>query len=154
MKNTGSANISSSKTQKIFHNMGVEDYRNINIEIPAGSLIYLYGSVGMGKTTLSQILLGRFTGKQGVFTSPTYTYYNSYGDNIYHFDLYRLQNYEEFLMIGGEDILLNRSTGYILVEWPELIEKYISADISLYIEVGDSHDTRNLRVEFTPQYLS
>ena len=65
-------------------------------------------------------------------TSPTYTYYNKY-NNIYHFDLYRLQDYNEFFAIGGEDILDNNEW-IILIEWPELLEKYYQPDLEIILK--------------------
>ena len=53
--------------------------------------------------------------------SPTYVYYNKYGENVYHFDLYRLGSYDDFVNIGGEEILDDREN-ICLVEWPELLE--------------------------------
>ncbi len=52
--------------------------------------------------------------------SPTYTYYQKYGDNIYHFDLYRLEDYETWVSIGGEEIAEDPTT-IMLIEWPEIL---------------------------------
>lgn len=154
MKKTWSANISTPKTQKIYHNITLDAYVDIDIAYKPGMLVYLYGALGIGKTSFSQVLLGKMLKKEGIFPSPTYIYYNCYAGDIYHFDLYRLQNYEEFCMIGGEEILLGRSSWCILVEWPECIDSEIQADVSIYFEAWDTDSTRTLRVEFTPQYLA
>jgi tRNA threonylcarbamoyladenosine biosynthesis protein TsaE len=66
----------------------------------------LKGDLGAGKTTLSKHILQNILGITDDITSPTYTYYNRYGDN-YHFDLYRISKYDEFFAIGGEDVLDN-----------------------------------------------
>lgn len=153
MKNTFSANFSPTKSKIVYLNMGVQEYFSLDIPFSSKPLIYLYGNLGMWKTTLCQILLARCIGGDNIFPSPTYTYYNMYKDEVYHFDLYRLQNYDEFIHIWGEEILLNRK-GCILVEWPELIEDFISPDIKIYIQEWENQDTRNLTLEFTPQYLS
>lgn len=153
MKNRLSANFWATKTQKMYYDIRVEQYHFLDIRLNAKPLIYIYGTLGMWKTTLSQILLSQCINEDSIFPSPTYTYYNSYKNNIYHFDLYRLQNYEEFIHIWWEEILLNRDW-CIIVEWPELIEEMIEPDIRIYIEEWNHHDTRNLKIELTPQYLS
>lgn len=153
MKSEGSANFWAIKKQKMYYNMNIADYHSIDFKISSNPLIYLYGNLGMWKTTLSQHILTQFTVWTTFFPSPTYTYYNIYNENIYHFDLYRLESYEAFVLIGWEEILLNR-TWCVIVEWPELIEKGIEPDLKIYIEAGDHDSTRNIRIEFTPQYLS
>ena len=39
---------------------------------------------------------------------------------VYHFDLYRLEDYDTFISIGGEEILSDAST-IALIEWPEIL---------------------------------
>ncbi len=51
-------------------------------------------------------------------TSPTYTYYQKYGDNLYHFDLYRINTPEDIIRIGADEILDNPHT-ICIIEWPE-----------------------------------
>ncbi len=78
-----------------------------------------------------------------IIRSPTYTYYQQYtkiqnskfkiqsqnqcmdafSDNlesIFHMDLYRLEDYDTFISIGGEEILGDTST-IALIEWPEIL---------------------------------
>ena len=93
------------------------------------------------------ILAVKCTPKKQNITSPTYTYYNKYND-IYHFDLYRLKDYNEFFAIGAEDILDNND-GVILVEWPELIEKYYKPDIEIILKKTDNEDEREIEVNYS-----
>jgi tRNA threonylcarbamoyladenosine biosynthesis protein TsaE len=111
----------------------------LKLAIIKPGIIFLYWDLWAWKTTLSQIIIQKILGEKQNVTSPTYVYYNKY-DDIYHFDLYRLENYDQFISIGWEEILDNNSW-VILVEWPELIEKYYRADIEIYIRKSD-HDTR------------
>jgi tRNA threonylcarbamoyladenosine biosynthesis protein TsaE len=69
-----------------------------------------------------------------VVRSPTYTYYQKYGDNIYHFDLYRLEDYDTFISIGGEEILSDTST-IALIEWPEILGDTVQYTKKISIEV-------------------
>lgn len=75
--------------------------------------------------------------------SPTYIYYNKYGDHIYHFDLYRLQTYDDFVNIGGEEILDNPEN-ICLIEWPELLEGRYKPMIDVKIWKTEKEDEREV----------
>ena len=118
------------------------DSLNINIKKPY--LIFLRGDLWVWKTTLSKYILNNLVWIKDSVTSPTYTYYNKYKDN-YHFDLYRLWDYDEFFAIWGEEILDNNS-GIILIEWPEIIEKYYSPDIEIILSKTDIEEEREIEI--------
>src|SRR5262245_49283906 len=71
--------------------------------LPSHSVICLYGELAAGKTTL---IKGIAAGAAGIdpahVQSPTFTYLNIYEgrQKIYHFDLYRLKDVDEFLSMG------------------------------------------------------
>ena len=101
-----------------------------------GDLIILSGNLGSGKTRFTQGVLKNF-GLANDISSPTFTIVNEHhsGDtNIYHFDVYRLQDVDEFYAIGGEEYLNN---GICIIEWGEIIEEILPND---YIKVSFERD--------------
>ncbi|HET7839111.1 MAG TPA: tRNA (adenosine(37)-N6)-threonylcarbamoyltransferase complex ATPase subunit type 1 TsaE [Rectinemataceae bacterium] len=106
-----------------------------------GSVIALRGGLGAGKTTLAKgVALG--LGIDEEVTSPTYTIVSEYEGRLrlHHIDAYRLSGAEEFLALGGDE-LLSDSGGICLVEWSERIESALppeSSVLELRIEADES----------------
>lgn len=117
---------------------------DLKIEIKKPCLIFLKWDLWAGKTTLAKHILNDILWIEGELTSPTYTYYNKYLDN-YHFDLYRINNYDEFFAIWWEEILDNNSW-VILVEWPEIIEKYYSPDLEIILKKTENSEEREIKI--------
>lgn len=88
--------------------------------IPKGSIIFLKGDLGSGKTTfVSQFCLLH---NISIVQSPTYAIHNRYtsqaGISVDHFDLYRLETEDELQSSGYYD-LLHAQADYKFIEWPE-----------------------------------
>lgn len=83
--------------------------------------IFLIGKLGSGKTTFSQALIRKFLKNNTLaVTSPTYTYYQAYPNNLYHFDLYRVEHAHDIVRIGAEEIFDNPES-ICIIEWPEIL---------------------------------
>lgn len=92
-----------------------------------------------GKTKLTEGILTYFD-LQNEISSPTFTIVNEYKKenvNIYHFDLYRLEDIDEFYEIGGEEYFNN---GICIVEWGEIIQETLNNN---YIEIKIQRDSEN-----------
>ncbi|MBR4407731.1 MAG: tRNA (adenosine(37)-N6)-threonylcarbamoyltransferase complex ATPase subunit type 1 TsaE [Clostridia bacterium] len=83
-------------------------------------VISLAGDLGAGKTTFAKGF-AKGLGVDEVVTSPTFTLLNEYASprgGLYHFDLYRLTDVEEFRASGFEEYFdLTKLKGVVLVEW-------------------------------------
>ncbi len=103
--------------------------------IPDNFIIKLYGQLGAGKTTLVRSII-KSMGYDGKVKSPTYGLVESYeinGREIFHFDLYRLNDASELEQIGARDYF---DHAICLVEWAEKGEDYLpKADLDCYISV-------------------
>lgn len=86
------------------------------------NLFYLKGDLGAGKTTLVQ-KVSEYLDAEDQVVSPSFALINIYDSpngEIYHIDLYRLDNLDEIIDLGIEDYLY--SDNFCFVEWPEMIE--------------------------------
>lgn len=117
-------------------------------KLTAGDVIILLGDLGAGKTKFTEGFLKHF-GLENEISSPTFTIVNEYSSsdiNIYHFDLYRLSNINEFYAIGGEEYF---DKGICVIEWGEMIEEILP---KRYIKISfekdnDNENIRKINVE-------
>ncbi len=93
--------------------------KNIASKLTNGDIIALYGDLGAGKTTFTKAIC-QTLGYLGEVTSPTFTLVNEYPARltIHHFDMYRLDDPEEAIESGLDEILRS-GEGVCIVEWPE-----------------------------------
>ena len=99
-------------------------------KINAGSVIALNGDLGSGKTTFSQGFAKGLGVDQHV-GSPTFKLVSEYSGSkmkLYHVDCYRLNSSEEFLNLGGENLLLP-DNGITLIEWANIIQELLPEDV-------------------------
>ncbi len=117
---------------------------NFAKHLKKGNIIVLSGDLGSGKTKFTQGIL-KYFGLEDEISSPTFTIVNEYHKdtiNIYHFDVYRLSDSDEFYAIGGDEYLNN---GICIIEWGEIIEDILPDD---YIKISFTRDNEieNCRV--------
>jgi len=113
-------------------------------------VVFLYGEIGVGKTTFIRHLINNFQKNNQLklteITSPTFNIVNEYDVGsfvIQHYDLYRLTNGTEIENIG---LLENHKEVLTLIEWPEKIEKKIEKKIDLFFEYSEDLNKRYLSI--------
>lgn len=118
------------------------------------TVIALHGTLGAGKTRFCQSLAAAAGIDPGEVTSPTFTLVQQYrtpdGQPIYHIDAYRLADEDEFIELGGEELL--EEPAIVLVEWPERIAACLPAErLTVEIELtgGDAMAPRTVRLRPT-----
>ena len=94
--------------------------------VNTGDVIFLYGEIGVGKTTFVRFFINHLESKNGIknsdVLSPTFNIVYDYdvgNIKVLHYDLYRLKNYNDISQLG----MFETSNNHIkIIEWPELIE--------------------------------
>ena len=107
-----------------------------------GDIVILSGDLGSGKTKFVEGFLS-FWNVENEISSPTFTIVNEYSKEdlkIYHFDVYRLENEDEFLELGGLEYF---DKGISLIEWGEMIENIIPEE---YIKISFSKNFDNINI--------
>lgn len=111
----------------------------IAAELESGDIILYQGGMGVGKTTLTKGIAAAL-GISDTVTSPTFALVNEYHDGrmpLFHFDLYRIDSYDDLYAIGFFDYLAR--DGICVIEWSENIE-------GLYDELANDKSRRILTV--------
>ncbi len=116
-----------------------------------GDIVFLYGEIGVGKTTFIRNLINNFQKKKNLnlteVTSPTFNIVNEYEIKdltIQHYDLFRLKDESEIKNIG---LLENTNEFITFVEWPEIITKKNINTIDLIFEYGENIEKRFLTIK-------
>ncbi len=96
--------------------------RNIAPDFKAGDVVALFGDLGAGKSVFCRSLIRMLLSDPDLnVPSPTFSLVQTYEApefEIWHFDLYRLENPEDLYELGWEEALSGNLT---LIEWPERI---------------------------------
>ena len=119
--------------------------------LKGGEIIFLYGEMGVGKTTFVKYLINEFQIKKnlqtGEVTSPTFNLLNEYDVDdlsIKHYDLFRLRDKSE---LKNLDIFENNKNAITLIEWPQLINKEkLDKTIDLVFSYENELNNRSVKI--------
>ena len=123
----------------------------IKKKLTPGDVIFLYGEIGVGKTTFARLLINNYEKEKNLkvseVLSPTFNIVFEYDIKkltIKHYDLYRLRNDSDLKNIGLFEDLEQTIT---LIEWPELIKKKPPNRIDLFFKYSENMIERSLIIK-------
>tara|TARA_B100001057_G_scaffold461493_1_gene513530 strand:+ start:1288 stop:1749 length:462 start_codon:yes stop_codon:yes gene_type:complete len=120
-------------------------------KLKPGNVVFLFGEIGVGKTTFIRYLINWLQKKNNLelteVTSPTFNILNEYYINqtqVNHYDLFRLKSYEDLKNLNLFDENSNIIT---LIEWPQIIKKKPKNLIELNFNYEDDHQKRSVIIK-------
>ena len=141
----------SSKIDLSSENKTEEFAKKISKKLKPKDIIYLYGEMGVGKTTFVRYLINEFQKKNKLqiteVTSPTFNILCEYDINqikINHYDLFRLKTKEEIINL---DLFNDISNTITFIEWPQIIDKKPDNLIELDFKYEENHQTRSVQIK-------
>ncbi len=120
-------------------------------KIKPGDIVFVYGEMGVGKTTFIRYLINGLQKRNNLriteVTSPTFNILNQYEINqfkVNHYDLFRIKSSEEIKNLDLFDDIMN---SILLIEWPQIIDKKPKDLIELNFEYGKDDQTRSVQIK-------
>ena len=137
--------ISSEETTK-------ELAKKLSNYLKGGEIIFLYGEIGVGKTTFVKHFINQFQINKKIkiteVTSPTFNLLNEYdldGLTIKHYDLFRIKKKSEVINL---DLFDNDENIITLIEWPQLIDKENSTKtIDMIFNYENHFNNRSVKIK-------
>ena len=124
--------------------------KNFSKIISKGDIIFLYGEIGVGKTTFVRNVINYLESKNKInnsdVLSPTFNIvydYNIGNLKILHYDLYRVKNYNDISQLG----MFETSDDHIkIIEWPELIKPKPKNRIDILLKYSKLIESRKVNI--------
>ena len=120
--------------------------KRIASKFNGNEIVAFFGGMGMGKTTFIRGMVEQLGNKDCV-SSPTFAIVHEYNVKfpIYHFDMYRINSWDELYSTGFFDYINN---GILLIEWSENIESELPSNyIKITISKGKLENERIFLIE-------
>ncbi len=123
----------------------------ISVKLRLNDIVFLYGDIGVGKTTFTKYLINFLQKKNNLelteVTSPTFNLLNEYqikNIKINHYDLFRLKSVGE---LKNLDLFSDRESSITIVEWPEIIQEKPKNLIELKFKYAEDHKERLIEIK-------
>ena len=130
--------------------------KNISKIIKNGDIIFLYGEIGVGKTTFVRFLINHLEVENSVkksdVLSPTFNIVYDYSIKkikILHYDLYRLKNHNDVIELG---IFESSENNIKIIEWPELIKSKPKDRIEVQFKYLKKENSRSIKISGLGKY--
>ncbi len=129
----------------------LEEYaKSLTVSIKKGDIFFLFGEMGVGKTTFVKHFINKlqvkFDKKITEVTSPTFNIMNEYiiGNFVVkHYDLYRLKSDDE---LKDLNLFENNNKDILFIEWPQIIKNEPESVIKIYFEYENNYKNRFLKI--------
>tara|TARA_B100000686_G_scaffold287303_1_gene312667 strand:- start:230 stop:685 length:456 start_codon:yes stop_codon:yes gene_type:complete len=136
------------------HLKSLEDTKNLSKSISKiikeGDVIFLYGEIGTGKTTFTRFIINYFESRNKIknsdVLSPTFNIVYDYDvgkEEILHYDLYRLKNYNDISQLG---MFETSNKSIKIIEWPELIKIKPIDRIDILFQYSKLTNSRDVKI--------
>jgi len=142
---------SSERINLFSENKTKELANKISLNLKINDIVFLYGEMGVGKTTFTRYLINELQKKNNLketeVTSPTFSILNEYLINkikINHYDLFRLKSSVE---IKNLDLFSDRANSITIVEWPEIIKEKPQNLIELKFKYEKNYEKRSVQIK-------
>ena len=112
-----------------------------------GDAVLLEGDLGAGKSVLARGI-ARGMGVQGPMPSPTFTLmipYEANGRRLYHFDLYRIADPDEYYAAGLDEFV--GGDGVAVIEWPGMADLDPEPALRIRLERAGDEEKRRIEIE-------
>lgn len=122
--------------------------KKIAQSVSDGSVIAMFGGMGMGKTAFTRGLAEGLGIDPKNVSSPTFAIVHEYSGErtLFHFDMYRIESWDDLYSTGFFDYL--DSSGVIAVEWSENIENALpDGYVKISFEKGEGDNDRIITVD-------
>ena len=142
---------SSERINLFSENKTKELANKISLNLKINDIVFLYGEMGIGKTTFTRYLINELQKKNNLketeVTSPTFSILNEYiikKIKINHYDLFRLKSSVE---LKNLDLFSDRANSITIVEWPEIIKEKPQNLIELKFIYEKNYEKRSVQIK-------